>query len=80
MQKLSEFGKGTYVCAKFTEDTLDKINEVQEKLGLLNPTNREDLHTTICYSRKYIPFLASNVEVNVSNSQHLEIWKTSDGS
>ena len=77
--KLSEVEKGTYVSAKFTESTLDKLVEVQNKLGLLNPVSRDDLHTTICYSRVNVPFVVSALEALVSTSQHLEIWETSDG-
>lgn len=77
--KLSEVEKGTYVSAKFTESTLDKLVEVQNTLGLLNPVSRDDLHTTICYSRVNVPFVASALEALVSTSQHLEIWETSDG-
>lgn len=77
--KFSEFDKGTYICAKFTEDTLDRIQEVQKKLGLLNPVKREDLHSTICFSRVYVPFIASNENEFVSKTGHLEIFETNDG-
>lgn len=77
--KFSEFDQGTYVCAKFTEETLNKIQEVQNKLGLLNPVKRDDLHSTICYSRVYVPFLPKTSSDFVSSKNHLEIWDTPDG-
>lgn len=77
--KFSEVDKGTYVSAKFTEDTLDRIEKIQKYLGLLNPVSRADLHTTICFSRVNVPFTASNASLEVSNKNHLEVWQTNNG-
>lgn len=77
--KFSELNKGTYVAAKFTEQTLDSIQELQTKLRLLNPVKREDLHTTICYSRTVVPFVPHEQIQHIGTASKLEIWDTDKG-
>lgn len=77
--KFSNIDKGTYVAVKFTDETLNKIQEVQDSLRLLNPVKREDLHSTIAYSRVNVPFIPNESGNFISSNQHLEIWNTNDG-
>lgn len=78
MIKFKEFVNGVYAAAKFTEDTLDRLVELQNKLQLINPTAKEDLHSTILYSRLYVPFKPELFEVKLCDSGHLEIFETGD--
>ena len=48
-------GNGTFVGVKFTEDACDKLVDMMDKMGLDNPTPRDDLHTTVMYTLKPIP-------------------------
>lgn len=70
---------GTYVAAKFTDSTLDELEGIQKQLKLLNPVARSDLHSTICYSRKYIKFPVDTDNELISVSQSLRIFETSGG-
>lgn len=77
--KPSTVSSGTYVCANFNDETLDKLEEIQRSLRLLNPTPREKMHTTICYSRVYVPYMPFTGEELVSDINHLEVWDTKSG-
>ena len=71
--------KGTYVAMKFSESTLNAIEGIQKELKLLNPVSRSDIHSTICYSRKYINYPLQSEEILVSNEQTLRIFDTDKG-
>lgn len=74
--------KGTYVAVKFSDETLDALQQLQSELKLLNKVKREDLHSTIVYSRVKIPYRINKVDTNealVSQNQSLQLWETSDG-
>lgn len=45
---------GTYVAVKFSADTVLRIRDLQNKVGLNNPISPEELHATVCYSRNPI--------------------------
>lgn len=72
-------GKGTYVSATFDEDTIERLVNLQKELGLLNPVPREKLHTTIVYSRKWIPFQPVKALGNLAVNAWLESWDTKYG-
>jgi hypothetical protein len=50
-----ETQKGTYAAVKFSQDDEDKIVEVLNKLSIQNPINKNDIHCTLLYSRKFLP-------------------------
>lgn len=77
--KLSNAGRGTYVSVRFNAETLSNLVELQNKLNLANATPREKMHTTICYSRVYVPYVPSYETVLASTNNHLEIWDTKYG-
>ena len=78
--KLSSVNKGTYVCAKFTDETLDALCNLQESLQLYDAVARHKIHSTICYSRVNIPFVAREPEpILISNRNWLEVWDTPSG-
>lgn len=77
--KLSDVGKGTYAGAKFTDSTLDLIEEIQRSLNLFDPVPRDKLHTTICFSRVKVPFIPNIVERQIGNTGNLKVFKTQTG-
>ncbi|AEJ90208.1 RNA ligase [Acinetobacter phage ZZ1] len=54
--KFSQLDRGTYAAVKFSNDTLDALCDLQDKLKLFDATPRDKLHSTICYSRVFVPF------------------------
>lgn len=46
---------GTYVGVKFDSDTIDTIINLTELLNIPNPINKDEIHMTIMYSRKFLP-------------------------
>ena len=62
MTPFKESVKGTYAAVKFTEDTLDRIEKLQEFYDLPNAVPRDKLHSTILYSRVYVPFIPEEGE------------------
>lgn len=75
---LENLSEGLYVAAKFSESTLDALEELQRNLKCPNPVPREKLHSTICYSRVKVPYTVSSGSFEVANDGHLEIWKHGD--
>lgn len=77
--KFEDFSQGLYVAAKFSELTLDALEDLQRKLRIPNPVPREKFHSTICYSRVNIPYTTSSGSYSIAESGHFEVWKTDDG-
>ena len=48
---------GTYVGVRFSEFTLNDLQDLQELLRVPNRTPREEFHATVLYSRNHIPNL-----------------------
>jgi hypothetical protein len=61
LQKLREAmdksTKGTYTAVKFSEDTIKRIKAFVDKHNIPDPLPSKSYHTTITYSRKYLPDL-----------------------
>ena len=74
-----ESSAGLYVCAKFSDLTLDAIERLQRDLKVLNPVPREKIHSTIVYSRVTVPYVASSGSFEVATSGELEVWDTQSG-
>lgn len=75
--------KGTYAGVRFSEHTVDNLIQLQGKLDVPNPIPYNKFHTTLLYSRKYLPeykAFGKYTEPMQSNSSvfHLEIWKSSE--
>lgn len=77
--KFEDFATGLYVAAKFSETTLDEIENLQRELKIPNPVPRHKIHSTICYSRVNIPYVCSSGSFEVASSGKLETWDTKDG-
>ena len=79
MMNFKEFSKGLYVGAKFSESTLDALEKLQRDLKIPNPVPREKLHTTIVYSRVYVPYKVASGSFEVANKGSLTIFETQEG-
>lgn len=79
MIQFSDFSTGLYVCAKYSEQTLDEIEALQRALKVPNPVPRAKIHSTILYSRVNVPYVASSGSFEVSKTGTLEVWQTQDG-
>ena len=70
---------GTYVAVKFSADTVLRIRDLQNKVGLNNPISLEELHATVCYSRNpihVVPLVGNKI---ISVHGIVENLKTKDG-
>lgn len=72
--ELKDFTEGLYVAAKYSELTLDALEELQRSLRVPNPVPREKFHSTICYSRVVVPYKVSSGSFEVASAGHLEVW------
>jgi len=58
LEEISENKKtpdGTYASVHFNEDTINALNEYIENNNIPNPTNVKKIHSTLLYSRNYLP-------------------------
>ncbi|ACL78364.1 hypothetical protein [Escherichia phage CLB_P2] len=76
--KTEDFAQGLYVAAKFSELTLDALENLQRTLKVPNPVPREKFHSTICYSRVNVPYTVASGSFEVASTGHLEVWKHGD--
>ncbi|UPW42505.1 hypothetical protein EBPHNEJP_00218 [Salmonella phage CF-SP2] len=79
MMKFQDFSSGLYVAAKFSDSTLDEIENLQRELKVPNPVPRHKIHSTIYYSRVNVPYVVSTGSFEVANSGELQVWDTQDG-
>jgi len=47
--------KGTYAGVTFSDDTVKDISDYIKTADIPNPVDSDKLHTTLLYSRKYLP-------------------------
>ena len=69
--------KGTYSGVKFSEDTVTGIKEYIEENNIPNHTNYEKMHSTLLYSRKYLPEYEPSgklSDIMVGNPIKFDVW------
>lgn len=75
--------KGTYLGCRFSPDTVKNIISLQREMGVPNPVPQEKLHSTILYSRKYLPKLKpdqSEYPIRSDDTKfRLELWESQSG-
>lgn len=76
--------KGTYAAVLFDDRTVESLLELQEKLEIPNPLGEDKFHTTLLYSRRYLPNYTALGELEpVATSDdvvyELEIWPSGSG-
>ncbi|QFR56099.1 hypothetical protein CPT_Muldoon_148 [Serratia phage Muldoon] len=74
-----ESSAGLYVCAKFSDLTLDAIEKLQRDLKVPNPVPRDKIHSTVVFSRVSVPYVAASGSFEVATNGELEVWDTKSG-
>lgn len=70
---------GTYAAVKFSKSTIDKLMQLCKENGVKNVLRAEKLHTTLLYSRKYLPEYEAQGDIEpkwVGTPTELDVWKT----
>jgi len=71
--------KGTYVGAKFSDETNDRLEKFIKKHNIKNPLDPEHFHTTLIYSRKYLPDFKARGELQpplIGTPKKFDIFKS----
>lgn len=71
--------KGTYAAVKFSKDTKDRIKSFIKKYDIPNAVRPDKLHTTLLYSRKFLPDYKAEGDLTepiVGKPIGFELWKT----
>jgi hypothetical protein len=55
LEEKRKVARGTYSGVKPSQETKDKLADYMEENKIPNPVKPEKLHTTVLYSRKYLP-------------------------
>lgn len=69
---------------KFSEETIKSLTALQEKLGVPNPLEPSEFHSTLLYSRKHLPNYIAQGEltpVATSDTENftLDVWPSNGG-
>lgn len=71
--------KGTYAAVTFSQDDEDNIINSLKKLGIPNPVEKNDIHCTLLYSRKFLPNYVPIESLDEwAYPKELIVWKTFD--
>lgn len=75
---------GTYAGVHFTKETTDQLNSMIRELGVPDPLKTKDFHTTLLYSRKFLPDYKAAGKLSPipeadSCDYKLEIWPSNSG-
>lgn len=84
LMKLNEIASkpdGTYVGVKYDRESCKIIKQLALDLGVPNRITSDKIHSTVIYSRKYVPELKANNDIYPMNARGLEltIFDTRDG-
>lgn len=83
MQELFEAEKkdpdGSYVGVKFDDESLDLLCEFVKEQNIPGALNRPDFHSTVVYSRKYLPEYEAVGDIGkpwVATPKSFDIWES----
>lgn len=79
---LKEQKQGTYVGVRFSDQTKNDIREYINNANFPNPIDVDKLHTTLIYSRKYLPDFQPKGQLDspiIGNFIQFQVWDTQDG-
>ena len=79
MENIREINKGTYVCAKFSDETLEALESFQELHEIPNRVPKVDMHCTIAFSRKFINYKPEYDIGYVATHAETKIFTTQKG-
>ncbi len=71
--------KGTYAGVRFSDDTAKRIKAFAEENEIPQPVPVNKLHTTVLYSRKYLPNYKAPGEYDsplVGNPTKFDVWES----
>lgn len=71
--------KGTYSAVKFDDQTINKIKAYVDENNIPNALDPEKYHTTVTYSRKFLPDLKPVDPIDppwIGTPEQLEVWKS----
>lgn len=74
--------KGTYAGVYFDEDTKASVKKYIQDNNIPKPVNVDKLHTTLLYSRKFLPdYIPGGMYDSslIGTPQELVVWKTQGG-
>lgn len=70
---------GTYAGWRYSEKSLNEIQELQDVLDLPNQTPRKDIHSTLLYSKKHLPNYKALGKTSIkATMQKLHVFDTFD--
>lgn len=73
--------KGTYAGVSFDEETLKKITNFIKENKIPNAVPADKLHTTLLYSRKYLPDYKAQGEIDppyVGTPKEFDVWESQE--
>ncbi|QPI17879.1 hypothetical protein POP12_087 [Pectobacterium phage POP12] len=70
---------GLYMKVKYSENSLELVKKLQEKLQLKNPVSLNKIHTTVVYSRKHVDIFPSLDVYEKASIVGLDVWDTKYG-
>lgn len=70
---------GIYVAAHYTDETADRLREFQDSLDIPNPSDPDDFHTTIVYSKRRIHWRCEHDCHWPVTPKGWAVWKDRDG-
>lgn len=71
--------KGTYAGVKFDEQTIEAISQYIKQHKIPNGIDKNKLHTTLLYSRKYLPNYKSQGQIDppfIGTPTQLQVWES----
>ena len=79
MEKEETEEKGTYAGVRFCYDTVSRIKAYIEENEIAQPVPDEKLHTTLLYSRKFLPDYTPQGEIDpplVGKGTKFDVWES----
>lgn len=73
--------KGSYAGVKYSKSTIDIIEQFSKENHVKNALNPNKLHTTLLYSRKFLPDFKGRGDLSspiVAQPKEFVIWKSKD--
>lgn len=77
LKELNENKPGVFVGLKFSKKTINDINNLCDKFDIPNRISNSDLHTTLLYSKKHIPYYNENSKLDesiIGQIDKCDIW------
>lgn len=73
---------GSYMAVKLSPDTVSRVHKYIKDAGIPNGTAAEKLHSTLMYSRVFLPDMKAKGKLDdpyTGTPKKLEVWDSQDG-